>query len=226
MNKNARIIFLILVIFSAVAAGFVSYYKLLNTHFKSVDKDQSSNMPVQQASTQVSIPQLKSVTKNLIAYEGIIKESGYPELKGKSPMAQGDGPQWAAGMPPTPMFTVYGSSHVGLFGGTIQKTTLDQILQIDCNKTDMYMSHKAFPTYLFYNPYSEAKRIEIDLGDQFTDVYDRISHAFLFKHRKGKISVQIPEDAVRLLVYITGNKKISKSNGMLMKGDRVVDFLQ
>ncbi len=60
MNKNARIIFLILVIFSAVAAGFVSYYKLLNTHFKSVDKDQSSNMPVQQASTQASIPQLKS----------------------------------------------------------------------------------------------------------------------------------------------------------------------
>lgn len=173
-----------------------------------------------------AIPQHKSITKNLIAYEGLIKESGYPDLKGKSPVAQGDGPQWATGMPPVTMFSVYGSSHVGLFGGTIQKTTVDQILQIDCNKTDMYISHKAFPTYLFYNPYSEVKSIEIDLGDQFTDVYDRISHSFLFKHRKGKISVQIPEDAVRLLVYITGNKKISKTNGLLMKGDRVVDFMK
>jgi hypothetical protein len=173
-----------------------------------------------------AIPKLKAITKNIIAYEGIIKESGYIDLKGRSPMAQGDGPQWAAGMPPTTMFSVYGSSHVGLFGGTIRNTNVNQVLQIDCNKTDMFIQYKNFPTYLFYNPYSDPKIIELNFGDQLTDVYDMISRTFLFKNRKGKNAVNISGDSARLLVYITGKEKLSISNGMLMKGDKVVDFLK
>lgn len=85
-----------------------------------------------------ALPDKKSITKNAIAYEGLIKESNYDQYKGKTPFAQGDGPQWAKGMPPETMFSIYGSGHVGFFGGTIQTTNIEKILLLDCLATDMY----------------------------------------------------------------------------------------
>jgi hypothetical protein len=52
-----------------------------------------------------ALPGKKAITKNVIAYEGLTKESGYPEHKGITPFAQGDGPQWAPGMPQETMFS-------------------------------------------------------------------------------------------------------------------------
>ena len=93
--------------------------------------------PYEMPDSLQAIPQYKAVTKNVIAYEGIIKESSYPQFKGITPFVQGDGPQWEKGMPQQTMFSVYGSSHVGFFGGTIQKTNVPEILQIDCRLTDL-----------------------------------------------------------------------------------------
>lgn len=171
-----------------------------------------------------AIPQYKALTKNVIAYEGIIKESGYPNLKGISPMAQGDGPQWAPGMPLSTMFSVYGSSHVGIFGATIQKTDVEEILQIDCNKTDMYTKQRNYPTFLFYNPYEQSKTIHINVGEQKTDVYDMISHTFLQKKVQGNVTITLPADGAKLLVYVSSGKMGKVENGMLKADGIVVDY--
>ncbi len=171
-----------------------------------------------------AIPQFKSLTKNVIAYEGIIKTASYPNYEGKTPFAQGDGPKWVQGNPPETMFSVYGSAHVGIFGGTIQKTNVPEILQIDCRKTDMYsfkpsatscqlsVSQKIMrddlklsennPTYLFYNPYDVEKIIEINVGRKKVDVYDTITRKFIKKGARGKTQVTIPADAASVLVFI------------------------
>ena len=114
--------------------------------------------PYEMPDSLQAIPQHKAVTKNVIAYEGVIKESIYPQFKGITPFAQGDGPLWHEGMPQQTMFSVYGSGHVGFFGGTIQSTNVPEILQIDCAATDFYKKRGAYPTYLFYNPYQKKKR--------------------------------------------------------------------
>jgi hypothetical protein len=171
-----------------------------------------------------AIPQYKALTKNVIAYEGIIKESGYPNLKGISPMAQGDGPQWAPGMPQSTMFSVYGSSHVGIFGATIQKTDVEEILQIDCNKTDMYTKQRNYPTFLFYNPYEQSKTIHINVGEQKTDVYDMISHTFLQKKVQGNVTITLPADGAKVLVYVPTDKKISTWDGRLLADGIVIDY--
>lgn len=171
-----------------------------------------------------AIPQYKALTKNVIAYEGIIKESGYPNLKGISPMAQGDGPQWAPGMPQSTMFSVYGSSHVGIFGATIQKTDVEEILQIDCNKTDMYTKQRNYPTFLFYNPYDQSKTIHINVGEQKTDVYDMISHTFLQKKVQGNVTITLPADGAKVLVYVSSGKMGKVENGMLKADGIVVDY--
>ena len=171
-----------------------------------------------------ALPEQKAITKNVIAYEGLIKESIYPEFKGITPFAQGDGPLWAPGMPPETMFSVYGSGHVGIFGAIIQPTNVERILRIDCVATDMFLQQKAYPTYLFYNPYPESKSITTDLGNKAIDIYDATSRTFLKKGVKGTVSFDLPADTARLLVYVPSGLKFQSANGILMADGVPVDF--
>ena len=171
-----------------------------------------------------AIPQYKAITKNVIAYEGIIKGSSYPQFAGKTPFAQGDGPQWEKGMPQETMFSVYGSSHVGFFGGTIQKTNVPEILQIDCRLTDMYRKQAAYPTYLFFNPYQEAKTVEINVGSSKTDVYDTVNRSFILRGVIGQVSFSVASDAARVLVFVPSGKKWEKLKGILTADGVPVDY--
>jgi hypothetical protein len=172
-----------------------------------------------------AIPQHKAVTKNVIAYEGIIKSSTYPQFKGITPFAQGDGPLWEKGMPQQTMFSVYGSSHVGFFGGTIQKTNIPEILQIDCRITDMYKKQEAYPTYLFFNPYETAQMVETNVGTQKTDVYDTVSRTFIKKGVRGTVSFSIAADAACVLVFVPSGKKLVVEKGVLKAGGLPIDFI-
>ncbi len=172
-----------------------------------------------------ALPQYKAVTKNVIAYEGVIKESIYPEHKGITPFAQGDGPLWVEGNPPQSMFSVYGSGHVGLFGGTIQKTDVPEILQIDCRATDFYQREKAYPTWLFFNPYGNEKSININLGVEKVDVYDSVSRTILQRGVSGRFHFSIPADQARVLVVIPAGTKMRVKNAVLMGANVPVDYL-
>ncbi|MFZ4633686.1 MAG: hypothetical protein ACOYNO_05710 [Saprospiraceae bacterium] len=171
-----------------------------------------------------AIPQHKGITKNVIAYEGIIKSSGYPQYKGITPFAQGDGPQWAPGNPPQSMFSVYGSGHVGLFGGVIQATDVPEILQIDCRATDFYRCDAAFPTYLYFNPHEVEKLVQINLGTKRVDVYDTASRSFLGKGVRGDFRFAIPPDGVRVLVLAPANKRYTVEDHALKCGGVTVDY--
>jgi len=171
-----------------------------------------------------ALPKLKAITKNVIAYEGLTKESGYKEYKGITPFAQGDGPQWAPGMPPETMFSLYGSGHVGFFGGLIQATDVEKILQIDCRATDMFRQTEAYPTYLLYNPYDSSKRVTIDLGAKNVDVYDAVSRKILMRGAKGKVAVDLDKDAARLLVFVPANSKYTTRDGQLRANGVPIDY--
>ena len=171
-----------------------------------------------------AIPQHKAVTKNVIAYEGVIKESIYPQFKGITPFAQGDGPLWHDGMPQQTMFSVYGSGHVGFFGGTIQPTNVPEILQIDCRATDFYKKGGAHPTYLFYNPYQEEKTVFFNAGLKRVDLYDTVSRQFLLRGVRGNVRFPIQADAARVLVVIPAGTWISVENKVLMAGSIPIDY--
>lgn len=180
--------------------------------------------PYEMPDSLQAIPQHKAVTKGVIAYEGIIKESIYPEFKGITPFAQGDGPLWHTGMPPQTMFSVYGSGHVGLFGGTIHATNVPKVLRIDCRATDFFPTEHPFPTWLIFNPYQEEKVVELDAGSQKIDVYDTISRTFLLRKATGKIRCSLPTDGARVLVMIPSGQMYSVKKGVLMAGNVAVDY--
>lgn len=171
-----------------------------------------------------ALPDKKSITKNAIAYEGLIKESNYDQYKGKTPFAQGDGPQWAKGMPPETMFSIYGSGHVGFFGGTIQTTNIEKILLLDCLATDMYKKNAAYPTYLIYNPYKSPKSVDLNVGNIKVDIYDCIAHKVIVANISGKTTVLLPPDNARVLVYIPAEAKMDRKGNQLVANKVIVDY--
>lgn len=171
-----------------------------------------------------AIPQHKAATKHVIAYEGIIKESIYPQFKGITPFAQGDGPLWVEGNPQQSMFSVYGSGHVGFFGATIQKTNVPEILQIDCRTADFFRRGDAYPTYLFFNPYHTEKMVETDLGPRKVDVYDAVSRSFVGRGVSGLFRFPVPADAARVLVLAPAGEGWTVEQGVLKAGGTAVDY--
>ena len=140
--------------------------------------------------------------------------------QGNGPFASGDAKDndWAA-----TNFGLYGSSFVGIYGGIIQKTNIEGILQLDCLVTDYY-HQPAYLTYLYYNPHPEAKTIEIDLGPEKKDLYDAVNNSYILKNVAGKASFTVLPDSAILLVVIPSKGRSSIKEGKLLVNDIIVDY--
>lgn len=158
-------------------------------------------------------PELKELTNNNISYEGLRKEDDYGKesLKGKSPVAIGDGPKWAKGNPTESMFSVYSSSPLGIFGAIINETDVEGILQLDCNVTDFY-TERPYPTYLFYNPFSEDKTVTYKANDQNVDLFDIVKKEYVAKNIATDSKIELPADDARIIVELPAGTKLKLDN--------------
>ncbi len=173
-----------------------------------------------------TIPEKASVTKDVIGYEGIIRKSSYKEYENlPGPVAQGDGPQWVAGKnPDVTQFSVYGSAHVGIFGGIIQPTETPGVLQLNLLATDFYHD-KAYPSYLYYNPYKKEKTIFISLPKgKRTDLYNTVTGKFTGRNLISSAKIKLaPNQAAVIVCVPSGGKRTYEGQKMLIKGI-VVDY--
>ena len=174
-----------------------------------------------------TIPEHAEVTKGVIAYEGISMASTFDDkyLSLKAPVAQGDGPKWVPGKnPDVSQFSVYGSAHVGIFGGIIRPTNVEGILQINLQTTDFF-KEKSYPSYLYYNPYDRNKQILIPLkAGEKTDLYNTATGRFIARNLSGsgKIKLHARQSAVIVLVPSKGD--ISYSGSKMMVNGIVVEY--
>ena len=181
-----------------------------------------------------SLYSMRSMTKDVVAYEGIIKNSNAnPQLS--PPVAQGDGPGWATGNPPSTEFGVYGSSHVGIFGSIISYTTEPTILQLNLLATDSYHA-PAYPSYLYYNPNAQAKTITLDLvamrkgsslinSTQAISLYDTVSAQVVATNlTSAKTTLTIPAQSSRSLVIIPTGGNVTTSGTKLLINNVVIDY--
>lgn len=177
----------------------------------------------------------QSIAKGVIAYEGLINQSNQaPNLQ--APVAQGDGPGWATGNPPSTEFGIYGSAHVGIFGSIISATSQPTILQLDLLATDFYHS-SAYPSYLYYNPNSQSKSITLNLADlrknssllngvTAVSLYDAVSAQFIAKNLSpsASTSVSIPAHGSKVLILVPSNGAITIDASKLMVNGIVIDY--
>jgi len=173
------------------------------------------------------LPQQKDITKNAIAYEGLRKYDyvyNKKALKGISPVALGDGPQWTKGQPETSMFSLYSSAQVGIFGAIVKKTNIDKILQLNCSATDFYQTH-SFPTYLYYNPYDTAKAISFENTEKLeVDLYDIINHEYVGKRVSTQSYFTVDASTAKVIVVLPAGSKIKKNGNQYRVGEKIVAY--
>jgi len=105
-----------------------------------------------------------------LAYEGLRRTH-----EGKSPFATGDAIQ---GNGAKTDIGLYGSGYVGLLAALVHPTNVPMILRIDLRATD-FLPVKAYPTDLYWNPYSSEKTVTVKLGHRAVRLYDAVHHRFL-----------------------------------------------
>ncbi|MCY1722063.1 hypothetical protein OU798_17050 [Prolixibacteraceae bacterium Z1-6] len=170
-------------------------------------------------------PELKQVAKGVIGYEGLVKISTFDEFKDiKAPVAQGDGPHWVQGENPwASQLSVYGSAHIGIFGSIISTTNVEGVLQLDLLACDFYRDD-AYPTYMYYNPYTEEKLINIDLGNENVKLYDLLTHSFIDESISGSYDLSVAPGQSRVLVITPENGKLTFSDGKVAVDGVVIDY--
>lgn len=175
-----------------------------------------------------TIPQLAGATKGVIGYEGLVRRSTferYAHLMG--PVAQGDGPNWVPGEnPDVSQFSVYGSAHVGIFGSIIRHTNVDGILQLDLLATDFFRD-EAYPSYLCYNPYDEARDVILNLptGSGTVDLYDASQGRFIARAKddtQGRIKLRASRAAV--IVCVPAGAALTQQGSKLLADGIVIDY--
>lgn len=150
-----------------------------------------------------------------IAHEAL-RQSAY----GGSPYATGDA---VAGGWGATNLALYGSSHVGIFGGILDTTNVTGILQLDLLKTD-YFHDDAYASYLFFNPYNEAKDVTIDAGSGVHDLYDAVTNQFLQTSVSGETAITIPADVAVLLVLTPAGGRVTYELHKMLIDGVVVDY--
>jgi hypothetical protein len=161
--------------------------------------------------TQVNDP------NSYIAYESLREKA---LSTGISPYATGDAMRndWAA-----TNLALYGASHAGIFGAIIDTTNVEKILKLDLLKTD-YFRQSAYPSYLFYNPFSSDTNIVLTLPEGSYDIYDAVTDDFLSYGVSVETDLSIPADEAVLAVLTPASGTQRFELNQFLIDDVVVDY--
>ncbi len=153
----------------------------------------------------------------VIAYEGLKHRwLGSEELYASGdPLTYGWGPQTD--------FGVYGSALVGIFGGIIQRTNVDGILQLNLLATDFFR-RPAYPSFLYFNPHMTNCDVTIHVGSRPVDLYDAVSNRFLARSVTGNAVFTLAADNAVILVLVPADAVMTRQGGRTLMNNIVVDY--
>jgi hypothetical protein len=161
----------------------------------------------------------KGDPESVIAYEGIRykwhQDEGDNVVVGGDPIRE----KWDFKTD----FGIYGSALVGVLGSIVKTTDVEGILQLDCLSTDFYRA-PAYPTYVYYNPFSESKTITLDVGKTASMLYDATSHQFIVKKVTGTTRLTLKPDTAVVVVLCPADGTITSAKNRLLCNTRVIDW--
>ena len=155
--------------------------------------------------------------QRLVAHEAM-RET----YNGLSPYATGDALNGGWG---NTNLALYGSSSVGYLGAIIEKTNVDKILKIDLLKTDFF-GDEAYPTYLFFNPYSLEKVVELNVGPAPVDIYESLSESFIATGASNTVELAIPANEALMVVLTPTGAEVQYDRNKMLADGVVVDYRQ
>ena len=120
-------------------------------------------------------------------------------------------------------FSLYGSSCAGSLGGIVRGTDVERILRFDLLRTDFFHA-PAYPSFLYYNPYPEARTVGVDVGPGAVDLYDAAASDFVARGAAGRVAVEIPPRSARVLVLAPAGGAVRRDGPRTLINDVVVDY--
>jgi hypothetical protein len=151
---------------------------------------------------------------------------GYEALRekwnGQSPFSTGDAVKggWAA-----TNLSLYSTSSIGYLGAIVEKTNVDKILRLNLNKTDFFQE-KSYPTYLYFNPYDQEKKVAIDLGTSPKNIYEPLSESWPIEGQSGIIEITIPAKSAVIATITPTNPILEYDQNKLLANGIVIDYQQ
>ncbi len=130
----------------------------------------------------------------------------YESLREKDDGPYGTGDAMNGGWAETNL-GLYGSSHIGIFGGIIEKTNVEGILQLDLLATDYY-GPISYQTYLYFNPYDETRQVEIEIPGGAGTIYDAISNKIIIESATDIVNIDIVAKSSVMVVILPWNSEI------------------
>lgn len=137
-----------------------------------------------------------------------------------SPFATGDAVR--GGWAPTNL-ALYGASHVGILGGIIDTTNVSMVLRLDLVKTDYYHD-TAYPSYLYFNPFTSDTSVVLDVGAGSHDLYNTVTKTFVRQGVTGSTSVPIPSNAAVVLVVTPAGGTLTYDLDRTIVNGVVIDY--
>lgn len=162
-----------------------------------------------------SCPDFKSEPANVIPYEGIRKTRN-----GKTPYASGD--PLVAGWGKTDL-GLYGGGFVGFFAGIISPSNDPMIPQLDLLASDFFRD-RAYPSFLYYNPYDAPRTISLAVGEKKVDLYDAVRNDFVARGVANDASFQIDSDSAAVIVLVPTGAKLTHDGRRTLADGVVIDY--
>lgn len=118
---------------------------------------------------------------------------------------------------------LYGSSHVGILGGSVRTTNVAGVLQLDLLKTDYYHA-EAYPTYLYFNPHGVEKSVTLPLGSKSYDLYDAVTDQVIQSKATGNATFALPPDSARVVVIAPAGGTLRRDGRKTLIDEIVVRY--
>ena len=118
--------------------------------------------------------------------------------------------------PESTNFSFYSSGPIGMFSAIVGETNVPEILCFDLLKTD-FEHDAAYPTYLLYNPLTEARQVAMPLpGGGPYDVWDAVSGEYLGRGVSGEVVFDLAADCAVQAVVLPAGAALQEENGRIL----------
>jgi hypothetical protein len=114
---------------------------------------------------------------------------------------------------------------VGIFGSIIRTTNVKGILQLNLLATDFF-SDKAYPSFLYYNPYNTKKKvaIKVEKGTK-VDLYNTVSGSFVARNVTSSKKIKLAPESAAVIVCVPSGGKITYQGAKMLVDGIVVDYM-
>jgi hypothetical protein len=113
---------------------------------------------------------------------------------------------------------------VGIFGSIIKKTNVEGILQLDLLATDFF-ADKAYPSYLYYNPYEKNKTITVTVPKgKKVDLYDTVSGTFLTRNVSSSTKIELRPKSSVVVVIVPSKGTVTHIGSKMLVNGTVIDY--